>query len=256
MRGGSITVNRHDNHFYEDRLVAFIDILGFAKLVQSSATADADQDKVRRLIAVCTVFDWFTTQMLDELIDSAFFSDTFVLSATISQTLYLIRETGNLCRYLLLQGLPCRGAIALGLLHHRERIIIGPALVDAYRAEQSVAIYPRIVVDDETLNNWIEECASSTVHADLRPLLKQDTDGQHYLDIFDPLWSNAFLPWTNTRFRDVVPTDPIEFLTAAFREVSENLKANADDQRVRDKYEWLATKIQSYATASGLELRS
>jgi len=239
---------------YQERVVAFIDVLGFADLVKDSATGSAAQEKINKLIAIYKVFDWFVPQMLDKLVDGSFFSDSFILSTTSSQALYVIRETGNLCRYLLLQGFPCRGAIAAGLFQHRERIVIGPALVDAYRAEQSIAIYPRVVLDDTTANYWEEECAPDTAHPHLKSLVKKDCDGQHYLDIFDPKWGEAFLPWTDRVFTDLVPTDPAQFLTAAFQKIRESLRASRSNAKIHAKYMWLATKCQSHAAALGLEL--
>lgn len=239
---------------YEERVIAFVDVLGFADLVKASVTGTAAQDKINKLIAIYKVFDWFVPQMLDKLVEGSFFSDSFILSTTSSQTFYLIRETGNLCRYLLLQGFPCRGAIAAGLLHHRERIIIGPALVDAYRAEQSVAIYPRVVLDDATRSYWDDECAPDSAHPYLKSLIKRDCDGQNYLDIFDPQWG-AFLPWTEfVSGTETVPPDPSRFLTAAIGSIRENLEASSGNAKVRSKYKWLEAKCQSQAAALGLKL--
>jgi hypothetical protein len=183
---------------YQERVVAFIDLLGFADQVKASATDAAAQDKIGKLITIYDVFDWFVTEMIERLVKGGFFSDTFILSATLEQAFYLIRETGNLCRFLLLQGFPCRGAVVAGLLHHHERIMIGPALVDAYRAERSVAIYPRILVDDATRDIWAEECDPESAHSNLKHLIREDCDGQHYLDILDPQWG-IFFPWTNSQ---------------------------------------------------------
>jgi hypothetical protein len=239
---------------YEERLVAFIDVFGFADLVTASAAGAAAQDKVNKLIAIYKVFDWFVPQMLDRLVDGSFFSDTFILSARSSQALYLMRETGNLCRYLLLQGLPCRGAIATGLFHHRERIIIGPALVEAYRTEKSVAIHPRIVLDDAAADYWMEECAPTSAHHHPKSLVKKDRDGQNYLDIFDPQWA-VFLAWTEfiSAGADLVPSNPSQFLSAAFKRIQDGLKASGNTN-VRAKYTWLADQCQMHAAALGMKL--
>jgi hypothetical protein len=239
---------------YEERLVAFIDVLGFADLVTASAADTAAQDKVNKLIAIYKVFDWFVPQMLDKLVDGSFFSDTFILSARSSQALYLIRETGNLCRYLLLQGFPCRGAIAIGLVHHRERIIIGPALVEAYRAEQSVAIHPRIVLDHAAADYWTEECAPTSADH-LKSLVKKDDDGQNYLDIFEPQWA-VFYPWTEfvSAGTDLVPPSPSQFLRAAFKRIQDGLKASGNNPDVRAKYMWLSDQCHTHAAALGMKL--
>jgi hypothetical protein len=193
--------------------------------------------------------------MLDGLVEGSFFSDTFILSAKVERAFYLIRETGNFCRYLLLQGFPCRGAIASGLLHHRERIIIGPALVDAHRTEQSIAIYPRIVLDQTTREHWLEECATSQ-HAALKSLVKEDQeDGQYYLDILDPAW-RWFLPWTefvDGGPLDPVPSDPAQFLRAAFTQIKRGLTTTSDE-KTRSKYKWLVNRCQRHAAVLSLTL--
>ncbi len=239
---------------YEERVVAFVDVLGFADLVKASVTGTAAQNKINRLVAIYKVFDWFVPQMLEKLVDGSFFSDSFILSTTTKQAFYLIRETGNLCRYLLLQGFPCRGAIVAGLLHHHERIIIGPALVDAYRAEQSVAIYPRVVLDNATRDYWDDECAPNSAHHYLKCLIKRDCDGQNYLDIFDPQWG-SFLPWTEpVSGAEVAPSDPSQFLTAANESIREGLRASSGNARVHAKYKWLEAKCQTQTAALGLKL--
>ncbi len=237
---------------YQERVVAFVDVLGFADLVKASAADAVAQDEVSTLIAVYKVFDWFTTEILEGIVDGSFFSDTFILSATPEQAFFLIRETGNLCRYLLLQGLPCRGAIATGQLHHRERIIIGPALVDAYLTEKSVAVYPRILVDDATMDYWTEECNS--FHPRQKALVRKDFDGQNYLDILAPQWSESFLPWIDDTSSETVPPDPGEFLAAAFKRIRKGLTKSEDRPKVHAKYMWLATECQRHAAALGLPL--
>ena len=249
----AISPNAGSSLDYRQRVVAFIDVLGFSNLVKASAAGVSAHNKINRLIAIYTVFDWFVPQILNNLVEGGFFSDTFILSAEIDRVLYLFRETGNLCRYLLLQGFPCRGAIVAGLLHHRQRIIIGPALVDAYRAEQSVAIYPRVLVDEASRNYWAEECAVNSVHSHLKSLVKRDCDGHHYLDIFDPQW-NAFVPWTDfVPAADAVPSDPAQFLSAALKQIREGLRVSSGNANVHAKYVWLERKCRSHAAALGLE---
>jgi hypothetical protein len=137
---------------YQERAVAFIDVLGFAELVKQSDANPTARAKLGKLITADKLFERFVGKFL-RFADAAFFSDSFVLSVhpPESALIYLIRETGYLCRYLLLQGFPSRGAITTGSLYHDGRFVVGPALVGAYRLEQSVAIYPRIILDDATM---------------------------------------------------------------------------------------------------------
>jgi hypothetical protein len=130
--------------------------------------------------------------------NSAFFSGSFVLTVNPDQVIYLIRETGNLCRHLLLQGFSCRGGISAGSLYHHGQIVVGPAFISAYQLEKSVAVYPRVIVDDAAMACWKEEFSVGFHRPHLESLIKRDRDGQHFLDIFNPEWRN-FIPPTDTR---------------------------------------------------------
>jgi len=198
---------------YQERVVAFIDVLGFAELVRASDTDPTKRDKIAKFIMTDKLFADFTGNMFR--MAAAFFSDSFVLSIGSDRVFYLIREAGYLCRHLLLQGFPCRGAITTGSLYHQERIVVGPAFVKAYQLEQSVAIYPRVILDDATMQWWKHEFRPGSAHPHFESLVKRDRDGQHFIDIFNPGWSE-FLRWTEfIPSTDSVPIDPAEFLKGA-----------------------------------------
>jgi hypothetical protein len=228
---------------YQQRVVAFVDVLGFSKLVKASDTDLAARNKLRRMIDTGRFFERFMKTYLG-FAEATFFSDTFIISMTPPdvRALYVIRETGYLCRHLLLQGFPCRGAITTGSLYHRGRFIVGPALADAYRLEQSVAIYPRVVLDDLTMKHWTHDL--SPPHTDLESLVKRDRDGQQFLNLFSPAWQ-VFQQWHDYEpSPDAIPSDPIEFLAAAKKRIDEGCEANSDDLKVHAKYQWLASECR------------
>jgi hypothetical protein len=149
----------------------------------------------------------------------------------------------------LLQGLPCRGAITVGLLHYHERIVVGPALVKAYQLEQCVAYYPRVILDVTAMEHWKAEFGAGSSHPEHESLVKRDRDGQDFLDIFNPGWMD-FLPWTEfVPSPNEVPTDPGDFLSESFKQIETGLAANSGSSRVLAKYEWLATEHKERATA-------
>lgn len=228
---------------YEQRVLAFIDILGFSKLAQRSSADQNARAQVAKLTEVTKLFERFVAEYLT-FAEAAFFSDCFILSMTPPdlRTLFVIREVGYLCRYLLWQGFVCRGAITSGALYHRERLIVGPALVCAYQLEQSVAIYPRVILDDETMAHWRNEFIESSPHSDFQSMVKRDRDGQNFLDIFSPVWTTT-LPWTEfLPTYDQVPTDPTLFLEKIAVHIAEGLADGVGDLKVRSKYEWLAAQ--------------
>jgi hypothetical protein len=124
---------------YEERIVAFIDVLGFAKLVEASEIDPEARTRINKIIATDQLFERFMKNMYP-LVDAAFFSGSFVLSAPAGNAIYLIREAGYLCRHLLTLGFLFRGAIVAGALHHDNRTIVGPAFLKAYRLERQAQI--------------------------------------------------------------------------------------------------------------------
>jgi hypothetical protein len=73
-------------------------------------------------------------------------------------------------------GVLVRGGITIGKLHHSCGVVFGEALVDAYRLESRVAIYPRVAV-------------SSRIYSRLsnRDRIERDTDGIVYLKYLSEL---------------------------------------------------------------------
>jgi hypothetical protein len=230
---------------YEDRIVAFIDVLGSSELITKSESDVDCLQRVNKLVTTDKLFERFMKHLPFAAAD--FFSDSFILSMPVENALYLLRECGYLCRHLLLQGFPCRGAITIGPLYHRDRIVVGPALVRAYQLEQGVAIYPRVVLDAKAVEYWADECSSESAHPHLLSLVKRDRDGQKFLDIFNPMWTQ-FLPWT-----DLVPSEPLvpntarAFLSAAEEQIRRGLAASRGVERIQAKYQWLASECLEYA---------
>jgi hypothetical protein len=56
------------------------------------------------------------------------------------------RVVGDIARRALKLGLLIRGGITIGKLYHSNGVVFGEGMVDAYRLESSVAIYPRVVI--------------------------------------------------------------------------------------------------------------
>lgn len=245
---------------YQDRTVAFIDVLGFAELVKQSGKHPTELAQVNKLLAADKLFTQFVSEFLRPFAEAAFFSDSFVLSVASpeNQLIHLVRETGYLCRYLLLQGLPCSGAIATGPLHHDGRFVVGPALVEAHRLEQSVSIYPRVILDDATTEWWKHDFrlidGRGPAHFQLEGLVKRDRDGCHFLDIFNASWPD-FLPWTDfVPSDDLVPADHVEFLRRACKQLDRALVEHVASPKILQKYPWLAAEFNESARSAGAPL--
>lgn len=126
----------------------------------------------------------------------------------------------------------------------RERIVIGPALVKAYKAEQSVAVYPRVVLDDAAMKQWKGEFSPGCAHPHLEQLVKRDRDGQNFIDIFNPGWEEVS-PWTFAiPSADPVHADGVDFLEVASQAIQNGLNLHRTDARIHAKYSWLDAELR------------
>src|ERR1700756_3728702 len=77
-------------------------------------------------------------------------------------------------------GFLIRGGIALGGLYHSSDIVFGEALIDAYRLESKVAVYPRILISPTVLRR------PGFCYVDSR-LFREDQDGHCCFEYIFPM---------------------------------------------------------------------
>jgi hypothetical protein len=188
---------------YENRIVLFLDILGFKSIIGKTLNKNEDDEKqIQYLYDTLKRIGSFVrdnfkrrngnwknnnarvTQFSDSIIVSFIENDEYVL-------LNLINIIQDLIIYLADNGLLCRGAITYGKLIHTGNVIFGPALNDAYETETRAALYPRVILDKTLLDlskaNLTEflpfEEFMSNKEQMLSYLLK-DTDDKFYINYF------------------------------------------------------------------------
>ncbi|MGY3610861.1 MULTISPECIES: hypothetical protein [unclassified Bradyrhizobium] len=118
------------------------------------------------------------------------FSDWIVISDRASDPGLerLLFAVTQLALDLLANGILSRGSIARGKLHHTDKVVLGPALVAAYQIESTIAVYSRIIVDQQTHIDFEYICAESVECSPkgLEGQLRFDEDGPIFVDIFAP----------------------------------------------------------------------
>ena len=227
---------------YQKRLLAFIDILGFSEMINNTIDKEANeiQDKTDYL------YNFF--ENAQELLKKEFhnniendsrvynlFSDTIVIS-------YLETEEGGVFRlfadviFLLLTALKSntmlRGSIVCDWLCHEENKIFGPALVKAYNMEKSIAIYPRIVFDNEILKiadiypaKWIKRTDRNTIQ---KKLITKDFDGLYFFD-----YKKIINYFTSDNYENIY----LKMLNQLINKLT-----NTKDPKKLSKYLWLKEK--------------
>ncbi len=168
---------------YEDRVVAFIDILGFSEAVNNNSQA---LKILKALQKIKTDVD--SHPMSDEVksfkgvfdTEISSFSDSVVISGAGDQASIVYRDALRFASTMIKNGFLCRGAISFGELFHKDGLLFGQAFIDAYKAEVNRAIYPRIIVESDVVKLILESVNDPEEFA---RMLKTDFDGEQFIDL-------------------------------------------------------------------------
>ena len=140
------------NIIFEDRAVAFIDVLGFKNVVTNAAV---NNNLLAPLISIVTLLE-SAIPSFDSLVDPSvhtslvpkfiYISDCIILSAPIATPRApsynglntVVMRAIQLSHEILNLGFILSGGIAVGKVWHSGNNIIGPAYVDAYKLQDSL----------------------------------------------------------------------------------------------------------------------
>ena len=204
---------------YRDYYVAFLDILGFSNIVKNQGA-----EYIHKIFSNVRKAKKYVKKdrggRKNEETKFYFFSDTIVCAIPASEenALESIASNCMLIQHALWSfGSPIwlRGAIARGQLYCGDGEIFGPALVEAYKMEENLAIYPRIVMTVETYNNGIEE----SLNEETIDFVIDTDDGLKMVETFGAF---KFLKGTDT-----------------VKEMVMNELRKQTDKHIRDKYLWV-----------------
>lgn len=228
---------------YEKRAVAFIDILGFRDLVRRGRESEilSTMNSIPKKISFFAEGDLAD---LDFKVSS--FSDSVVASARFIAknhvpAVVVALYAGELSLALMQKGILTRGAIAVGMLHHQDPNIFGPALIDAYELESNVAQYPRIIVPQKIASGICQTLFGNfgwDWFVKNHPF-RVDFDGLNHLDVLGPFFTSVRPP----SLKPKVNGGDINSLGRVTTSMVMKLcRKKQRDYRVTVKYEWL----QSY----------
>lgn len=151
---------KHD-YQYEERLVAYIDILGWKDRTSNNEINDDVKSALMILDEEFFHLDnGFKASLAKELgkdnvnsiaqdMEIGFFSDGFIMSMPIGHG-GRIFEVNKICRQLLTLEFLCRGAIAVGYCYHRGNRVVGPAINQVVQLERK-ANFPIILCTDQVV---------------------------------------------------------------------------------------------------------
>ncbi len=224
---------------YEDKFVAFVDILGFKNMVINN-----EIDKITMITRA------FQERVLinkkdhdinfDKNVEITSISDSIIISYPASdyngQLLYLLLDLIYIQLNLLSKGILLRGGISFGEVYHKGNIIVGPAYLDAYALEHEIAIYPRIILNESVINSSINNYDPVHSSSDSKEYLNhvlsclhRCEDGFYCIDIFNQEQECDDLASYNELLSKVKPV--IE------------LNISNKDIKVQQKYNWLKNQF-------------
>lgn len=218
---------------YQKHIIAYLDILNFKKIVQD----DAYNDLFATLFALINSFagrDMASMRLKG--IKTAVLSDSLIFSIRYSEkaAFHKILNLAEVVQtFLLEKEIITRGAISIGALYHKDNVVFGPALVDAYLLQEHVAVYPRCIIEPETLQAGLKTCASDVSRVTEMQDMYQDTDGFWVLDLFRRIFDVTIYSDAKhgTSFLEDKLSQTRNFILKNLNETQ--------TPRVRAKYEWL-----------------
>jgi hypothetical protein len=218
---------------YEDRLLIYIDVLGFESYINH--TEESRLDPERKIKVVQRYLEMLKSITEDKILRISStkkitcFSDLIVISINTNEIEFFAHEIMDL-QYLLInsivRGFVVRGAIVYGKLVHNEDFIFGPALIKGYKFEKDISKFPRIIVEGSIAKD-IEEYHGNKLdpdHVNFKESLKYDDDGYLYLDFISMVRQRV------DNFGQYI------FFVKKFSELMKNI---ADNPSLKSKYQWL-----------------
>jgi hypothetical protein len=194
------------NESYAERYCAFVDILGFAELTNRLGTGSLSFESVRQLLRTVHAppRGEYIRFFKGSDLKAQSISDALCLSATNSAAglAHLIYNLEELALSLLEQGFFIRGAVVKGRVYHDGQMAFGEALVRAYRFEQEVARYPRIMITSDVAKD-INDFLEKDIWEFSNYLLQAD-DGPYYLHV---------LGLVEMTLKDPAPSEQVHYVT-------------------------------------------
>lgn len=167
---------------FEDRAVAFIDVLGFKQVVDAAGQGGSKHTELEALIDVLES----ALPKLDGTVDRSvpkdlipkhiYISDSIILSAPLTSSAMpsywglsiLVMRVIQISHILQSKGYLLRGGISVGPVWHTASNIVGPAYQEAYQIETETLV-PRVELSPSAKHHWdTTEGRSSTMCLEYR----------------------------------------------------------------------------------------
>jgi hypothetical protein len=203
---------------YKQSVVVFLDILGFSEMVDEAKDDDSKIGSIHTAL--------LTTKVLAGIwrdkgigagtesypVKCDMFSDTVVMSCSVvapGALFYVVESIANAQNLLIHQKCFVRGAITVGKHYQEDNLVFGPTLIHAYKMEQNLATWPRVVVDPLAFSL----CGFTTEKFDaLRgTMLEQDQGGIIFVNYLKMRWLTTVTEFNKNGISNKCETPPTVF---------------------------------------------
>ena len=234
-----------DEYIYQDRAVAFVDVLGFQdKLREFEQDAEARSAEGAEYLVSPKVNEFIHTfKRVTGLLDSDNFR-YYLFSDNICITVDYVNDPGLLISLLFTlselfyafaeKGYFLRGGIDVGKFVDEQTIALGVPLASAYEMESKQAVYPRILISARyrsLLQDYLAEQRLPDTSALSKEQLIYDSCEHFFLNVF---------------YNVIRKEDKVAFFESFRRKITEHLHQYKKKETIHIKYEWLAHQYNTF----------
>lgn len=212
-------------------IVAFVDLLGTSEAIkndESHVNLNSMNDLLQAAFDMC-----LDKHICKDDVQVKAFSDNIVFSMEIpddiaqKDKMVRVHNIIEICAYFQIaafsRGIATRGGITIGSYFCNDIFVWGKALLRAYKLENKIAVYPRIILDENILDLLPDRDENGNKHHVL-----VDEDGITFLD---------YLSFFSMSTRD-------EYIKSTIADTELIIKYLDHDERAIQKIRWIASYLR------------
>ena len=141
----------------------------------------------------------------------------------------LMMLAGIQCELTAIHGILVRGGVSLGPCYADDEFLFGPALIQSYRLEEQVAVFPRIVIDTDLIAEALK-----------RPnkvwpkVIHRGEEASYFIDYLYAAWQTPVGGFMRTGFNNA------DAMMSAHRFIIEDKLKHVQGDRPKQKLLWAA----------------
>lgn len=224
--------------------IVYLDILGVKNKINSEQSNEYLQKIQKIYTQALELFEQYKNLGGGNELKCKIFSDNIIFATEIYNQQYsgfcnninsvivtsLAIFTIFLYQYALEEGFLIRGGMTVGDLFINDVFTYGKGLIRAYQLENEIAIFPRVILDEQVLK-YIDKVNSTNLNG--CKIYENDFDNYYYINYLSYLFK----------------TLEIEKLNNLLREIKKEKKS----EKIKQKHNWLITKYNEICTIQNKE---